>query len=75
MFRNNTVEIYDDNVVVVSKITDLPYAYIPFSSFRDARIKYPNAKLYVYEGKSPVGYKIVALPIRIKKPEEDVVNE
>jgi hypothetical protein len=70
MSKSNGSETYDDDVVVVSKVTELPYAHIPYSSVAAARAKHPDSKLYVYEGKAPAGYKIVAFPILMTKPEE-----
>jgi hypothetical protein len=67
---NSTEENYE-NVVIVAKTTDLPYAYLPYDTIRAARVKYPDEKLYVYEGQAPAGYKIVAVPILMQKPEED----
>ena len=62
---------FDDNVVVVKTTPELPYAYIPFSSYVEARAKYPHAKLYIYEGKAPAGFMIVAYPVLMEKPKED----
>ena len=58
------------NVVMVNKTTELPYTYIPYYTIADARIKHPDAKLYVFEPGQPMGYKIVAFPIHMEKPEE-----
>lgn len=68
---NNGVEQYDENVVVVSNITDLPFTYIPYHSYERARVNHPNDVLYIFEGRLP-GYKIVAFPILMNKPEEKV---
>lgn len=61
-------ETYDDNVEIVEKVIHLPYAYVPYSSFRAARAANPDAKLYIFEPGAPVGYKIVALPILMNAP-------
>jgi hypothetical protein len=73
MSKNDKVETYDENVVLVSDPRALPYAHIPFTSVAAARAKHPGSTLYVYEGKAP-GWKIVAYPILMSKPEE-VANE
>ena len=57
------------NVVRVSKTTELPYTYIPYYNISNARVNHPNDTLYVFEPGSPAGYKIVAFPIQMKKPE------
>jgi hypothetical protein len=62
-------EEYDERVTVVEKTTDLPYSFIPYSTVTQARINHPDDVLYVYEGQ-PAGYKIVAFPILMVKPEE-----
>lgn len=64
-----------DNTVRVGSTTSLPYAYIPYTSIADARIKHPDDKLYIYEPGVPAGYKIVALPVQMEKPEEEVEAE
>lgn len=65
---NGKVETYDENVQMVSSPQALPYVHIPFSSFAAARAKYPDEKLYIYEGAAP-GWKIVAVSIVLRKPE------
>ena len=70
MSKSNGSETHDDNVVVVSKVTELPYAHIPYGSVAAARVKHPHDTLYVYNGKAPAGYQIVAFPILLTKPEE-----
>ena len=60
----------DENVEVVAFPHNLPYAYIPFDTYLSARAKHPTAKLYIYEGRGPVGFKIVALPVHMTKPVE-----
>ncbi len=62
---------FDENVVVVRTTTELPYAYIPFTTYVAARAAHPHAKLYVYEGKAPAGFMIVAYPILMEKPKDD----
>ena len=69
--KNGHAETYDDNVVLVTKVTELPYSYEPFDTYLGARAKYPDAKLYIYEGQAPAGWKIVAKPVQMVKPEED----
>lgn len=64
-----------DNTVLVSSTTRLPYAYIPYTSIADARAKHPDAALYVFEPGVPAGYKIVAFPVLMEKPEEEVEVE
>ncbi len=59
------------NVALVAKTTELPYAYIPYTSIANARIKHPTDTLYVFEPGVPAGYKIVAFPIQMEKPKEE----
>jgi hypothetical protein len=73
--NGHRVETYDDNIVLVTKITELPYKYIPFDTFIGARFKHPDSTLYIYEGKAPVGYKIVAFPILLEKPKEEEADD
>jgi hypothetical protein len=75
--NGKTEDVYDENVVVVPAPTALPYSYIPYSSVSEARAAAawdnrldPNKTLYVYEAEAPAGYKIVAYPILMEKPEE-----
>ena len=58
------------NTVRVDKTTELPYSYIPYYSIANARVNHPDDKLYVFEPGSPAGYKIVAFPIQMEKPED-----
>lgn len=69
--KSNGIETYDENVVRVSKPTELPYSYIPYYSVSNARVNHPDDKLYVYEPGVPVGYRIVAFPIQMEKPKEE----
>lgn len=69
MAKSNGKEEDYTNVVLVAKTTELPYAYIPYHSIENARIKHPNDTLYVFEPGVPAGYKIVAFPIQMHKPE------
>jgi hypothetical protein len=72
-------EVVDENVVRVGSPLSLPYAYIPYYSVSDARKKAadknsgldPNKTLYVFEPGVPVGYRIVAYPILMNKPEPE----
>lgn len=57
--------------IVVTSTTSLPYSYIPYSSVAHARINHPCETLYVYNGKAPAGYQIVAFPVLMKKPEKN----
>lgn len=84
MSRTNgkTEDVYDENVVVVNKTTDLPFSYIPYGSVNEARAKAnakdsgldPTKTLYVYEAEAPAGYKIVAYPVLMTDPEKEVTN-
>ena len=70
-------DVVDGNVVRVGSTLSLPYAYIPYYSVRAAREKAavvgsgldPNKTLYIFEPGVPAGYKIVAYPILMTKPE------
>jgi hypothetical protein len=79
--NGNTPDVYDENVVVVNKTTELPFAYIPYRRVDEARAAAawdnrldPNKTLYVYE--QEYGGKIVAYPIHMTDPnkEKEVVN-
>lgn len=83
--NGKTEDITDENTVRVGSPLGLPYAYIPYYSVRDARERAavegsgldPNKTLYVFEPGVPAGYRIVAYPIQMEKPEqaEGGINE
>jgi hypothetical protein len=72
---NGKAEESYENVVLVAKTTDLPYAYIPYHNIANARVNHPEDTLYVFEPGKPAGYKIVAFPILMTKPEEEANAE
>ena len=72
---NGKAEENYDNVVMVSSPTALPYKYIPYYSIANARVNHPEDTLYVFEPGKPVGYKIVAFPIQMNKPENEEADD
>lgn len=74
--KSNGTEVYDENVVIVSATTELPYSFIPYHTFERARLNHPEDKLYIFEGKYG-SFKIVAFPVQMfkPKPEEEETNE
>ena len=72
---NNNEQVNDSNVEYVTSPKYLPYSYLPFDSYLAARSKHPHAKLIIYQGLAPAGFQIVALPIQMVKPEEEVADE
>jgi hypothetical protein len=67
---NGKQEEDNTNIVRVGSVLSLPYAYIPYHSIANARVNHPEDTLYVFEPGKPVGYKIVAFPILMNKPED-----
>lgn len=73
----------DTNWVRVNSPLSLPYLYIPYYSVAEARAKAsakdsgldPNKTLYVFEPGVPMGYRIVAYPLQMVKPEEEDADE
>ncbi len=59
----------DKNIIRVGTPKGLPYIYIPFTNIELARQKYPTDTLYLFEPGVPTGYRIVAVPILMNKPE------
>jgi hypothetical protein len=57
-------------VIKVENPKYLPYKYLPYETVERARINHPCDTLYVYEAEAPKGYKIVAFPVLLNKPEE-----
>lgn len=72
---NGTKEEDYTNTVRVGSTLSLPYVYIPYTSIANARIKHPNDKLYVFEPGAPAGYKIVAFPVQMEKPEVEETDD
>jgi hypothetical protein len=68
--KSTAADIYDDMVVLVSDPLDLPYRYVSYETVKHARVNHPDDKLYVFEGKYPKGYKIVAFPLVMLRPED-----
>jgi hypothetical protein len=58
-------------VITVTATTRLPYKYIPYDSIERARVNHPCDTLYIYEALAPKGYKIVAFPVVLNKPEDE----
>lgn len=75
MTEANVQEKCSAEVVVVRNLTSLPYTYIPYATIEHARINHPCDKLYVFEGKYPTGYKIVAFPIVMYKPKPEAEED
>jgi hypothetical protein len=73
--NGKTPEENYDNVVLVGSTTQLPYTYIPYYNIANARVNHPEDTLYVYEPGVPAGYKIVAFPIQMTKPEVEETDE
>lgn len=72
MAKSNGKKAEEDytNVVVVKTMLELPYSYKPYYTIASARVDHPDDTLYVFEPGKPVGYKIVAFPVQMEKPEE-----
>jgi hypothetical protein len=62
-------------IVDVFEMTDLPYVYQPYNSIEAARAKHPCSPIYVFHGKAPKGWKIIAHPVILQKPEKEEADE